>query len=202
MRRLTDSEYDRIFLESELEQPEMPIYVDPGLEAVDDFALAGEAEGWRRGTRRIVLREDVIDRLDDDQLRGLVGHEIGHHQGSHVLMGKICRCLMASVVLVIFGVGMVAWWLTLDLWVLAALVFVIVLFVPLVMLSSAAISRRLEIDADRRAIDLLGSSEPLVALRAPEADAPRPSGLREWFWELCHPWPHPDDRLAALRDDE
>lgn len=203
MRSLTEAERTRIFSgESELEPPAMPIYVDPDLEAVEDYPLGGEAVGWLPGSRRIVLRGDVFENYSDPQLHGLLAHEIGHHRGSHVLMSKIWKCVMAAVVLILFLVGMIGWWLTLDLWVLAALISALVLLVPLTMLSSAWISRRLEVDADRRAIDLLGTSEPIVALREPEANAPRPSGLREWFWELCHPWPHPDDRLEALRDDE
>lgn len=201
MRRLTDSEHDRIFLESGLEAPEMPIYVDPDLEAVDDFALAGEAVGWRRGTRRIILREDVIERVDNGQLRGLVAHEIGHHRGYHGVLNKIWKCLVAVVVLVVFGIGMVGWWLTLDLRVLAALVAALVLFVPLVMLSSSWFSRRLELDADRRAVEILGDSEPIEALCQP-AEELHPSGVREWFWYYCHPWPSSSEQLRALRDDE
>lgn len=202
MRPLTESEHDRIFLESNLEEPSIPIFVDPDLEAIEDFELAGEAEGWRRGNRQIVLRESAIDRLDDQQLRGLVAHEISHHRLSHVLKSKIWMCLMASVVLIVFLAGMISWWITLNLWVLAALVTFLTLSIPAVMLSSAAISRRQELDADRHAVELLGTSEPLEALREPAAAAPRPRNLREWWRESLYPWPREEKRLAALDREE
>lgn len=66
----------------------------------------------------------------------------------------------------------------------------------LVFFSWPAFTRRLEIAADRRGAALLDSSEPLEAMYQVDADLPRGDLLSE----LTYPYPHPADRLDALRE--
>jgi Zn-dependent protease with chaperone function len=58
------------------------------------------------------------------------------------------------------------------------------------------LSRRLELDADRRGAALAGSTEPLEEMFPVDADLPR----EDLLTELLYPYPHPADRLAALRE--
>lgn len=173
----------------------MPIYVDPELEAIEDFPLDGEAVGWVPGDRRIVLHSDALD-APDVQLRAVVAHEIGHHRGHHVFFSKVWKGIVMAVGIVLLLSMMYTAIYTQNLRLLVVLLPFYLAYPAFVMLSSGWISRRLELDADRRAARLIG----LDAYRASLVPGPEvsPSGIHERFWLLCHPWPSAADRLAAL----
>lgn len=173
----------------------MPICVDPDLEAIEGFPLDGEAVGIVR--RRIVIHADALD-ASDAQLHALVAHELAHHQGHHVLFGKVWKFLVTAAGLGLFLSMMFTAVITQDFRVLAVLVAFFLSYPAFVMLFSGWISRRLEIDADRRAARLLDTPEPIVSSLRSAPSRSSPSGLRERFWRLCYPWPSADARLAAL----
>ncbi|WP_248911074.1 M48 family metalloprotease [Halocatena marina] len=196
MRPITTAERER--LAPVLDETEIPVCVDPELEMIDGFALGGQAVGWLPGRRRVVLREEVFESYDNEQLRGLVAHELGHHLGPHTFVSYFAKSVGMVLGVAVIGGGLLQWLRTWDLWRLAFLLIAAILLLPALQMWSAAVSRRLEYDANRRAIELLGDSAPVEALLEPRTDEPRPSTIREYYGELCYPWPHPADQLAAL----
>lgn len=203
MRSLTESEHDRIFLESTLEEPSMPICVEKDLDAAEDidtieeFPLAGEAVGWLPGRRRIDLNATVFD-YDDELLHAIVAHEMGHHRGHHIFITKVWKWVSVVIALSIFFAGFVM--SLFHLWLIPVFVGIIMSLIPIVMMSSGWFSRKLEFDADRRAAALLDGTEQLEALcDAESAERPEPSSLRDRFYELSYPWPTSEQRLESLR---
>lgn len=194
-RPLTADERER--LAPVLSQTEIPVRVsEVPIEPIEDvISLHGEATGWRSGDRRIVLSSQAFDRLDDEQLRALLAHEIGHHRGRHPLLHRAFKtAVLACAVPIVpagLAVGLFLPW--------AAVLYVVVtaVYVLFVVFGGAWLSRRLDLDADRRAVELLGATEPLEALVRPEVTEP-PTGLRDRVGDLCFPWPRSSQRLASL----
>lgn len=198
MRGLTESEHDRLFCdESALEESSIPIYVDPELEAMEGFRLDGEAQGWVPGRRRIVIHAAALD-ASAEELRALVAHELAHHQRHHVLISKLCQLVGALAVLSLLVAVLVVTVLTRDLWALGLIPVFIGGLLPTLMMWSSWCSRRMEIDADRRAARLVGIDAYRASLVGPDEPEASPSGLHDWFWWLCCPWPSESERLAAL----
>lgn len=198
-RALTAEERDR--LQPLIEECEIPVRVsleEMTLDGEGMIPLAGQAVGHWPFERRVILREECFETYSDLQLTGLLAHELGHHDGRHVLLaraGKFAICLLALASfgglwgLALLSAGQAAW----GAFVGCLLGFALVIAV--VLLGSAWVSRRVELAADRRAAALLDNTEPLESLCRPGEDMDR--GPR-WA-ELLYPSPHPADRCAALR---
>lgn len=196
-RALTAGERDR--LAPLLDETEIPVRVstEPLTFSEVEILIGGQARGCWPRERSIVLSTEQFERADDEQLLGLFAHEVGHHAGYHGLVQGVCKVLvggLAFVVLVGLLVGVVGSVVS-ERWLLTALsvgaIGLVFFCLPLI---GGTLSRRFELDADRRGADLLGSTAPLEALYKPGADTEYAS----WWAEKCYPWPHPADRLAAL----
>lgn len=199
-RALTLDEHDR--LAPLLAETEMPVRVATTSLTVAGRAgpMAGEAVGRWPNERWVLLGEDCFEQFDDEQVLGLLAHEVGHHDGYHGVLQGVVRLGVAVIgVTVLMGllVGGVIGGVLVERWLVAGLSVVGMVVVALcLLLGSAALSRHFEHDADRRGADLLGSTEPLEAWYEPGADRDDASRWREW----CSPWPHPAESLAALRE--
>lgn len=194
-RRLTAAE--RACLTPVLEETEITIRVVEEIEAVDDVLwLSGEAVGWLPGRRRIELSERSIEHLSDEQLLGLAAHELGHHRGRHVLVSKLLKAIVVIATLTAFLAGFVWWLVTTQLAWLAVSIAAVTGAVLVSLFAIPALSRRLELDADRRGAALIGRTEPLEALCDPTTE--HASGLRDRLADLCFPWPRDEDRLRSL----
>jgi Zn-dependent protease with chaperone function len=167
-------------------------------------SLDGEAVGWWPvRSRQVVLAERCFDRLTDEELLGVVAHELGHHAGYHGLLGKIFKACVGLVGLGVIG-GLwagAALFMRSGEWFLVALVVLgIVCLLLLPTIGVGMLRRWMEYDATRRGAILLGRTEPLEALYEPRADEP----YGDWWPELVYPYPHPSAQLArleALADD-
>lgn len=188
---------ERARLAPVLDRTEIPVRVSASIEPLEDvIELHGEATGWRSGDREIVLSSRAFSRLDDEQLRALLSHEIGHHRGRHPLLSLVFKAAVMACAIPIVPVGLTVG-LFFSLWTFAAYAAVTAGYVLFVVFGGAWVSRRLELAADRRAVELLGSTAPLEALVRPGVTPP-PTGLRARVADLCYPWPRCDRRLAAL----
>lgn len=65
---------------------------EPDLFLINHFTV----NAWTFGAERpfIVLHSELVDLLDDDQLLGVIGHELGHVKANHVLYRTIVFVLM------------------------------------------------------------------------------------------------------------
>jgi len=65
---------------------------EPDLFLINHFTV----NAWTFGAERpfIVLHSELVDLLDDDQLLGVIGHELGHVKAGHVLYKTIVFVLM------------------------------------------------------------------------------------------------------------
>lgn len=71
------------------------------LRVVDDRTRVGSAfaAGVLPGARYVFVTESLFDVLDDDELRAVVAHEVGHHERHHVLLRFSTLALAASAAL-------------------------------------------------------------------------------------------------------
>jgi Zn-dependent protease with chaperone function len=203
-RPLTDAERERLV--PLIEETDIPIEVTstPTTFMETDertIPLAGEASGYWPRERRVVLGEQCFEEFTDEELVGLLAHELGHQEGYHGLVLRGFKAvvvmlalpmLLGSLAGIMIGIGSARW-----LVVGGSLVGLGAVPVA-AWLSSAALSRRLELAATRRGAQLLGETAPLEALYAPRAD----EAYGDWWAELLYPYPHPAAQLAALRDDD
>lgn len=199
-RGLTDDERER--LQPVLDDTEIPVRVTAEAMTLDDEALiavAAKAVGWWPFERAIILREQCFD-YSDEQLLGLLAHEIGHHRGHHGLWsrlatgGSVVVCLPVLLALAFGGVGgglITGRWL-----VVLGSVLAMILLAGAIMLGSARISHWMEHDANRRAAALLDDPEPVAALYRDRAN----EGRADWWSEAIYPHPHPADQLDRLRE--
>lgn len=195
-RPLTPAERDR--LAPVLEMTDIPVRVAEEIEAAEGLLrLNGEATGWRAGQRRITLSSSAVEHLDDEQLRGLLAHEVGHQRGQHLLIWRGIRAIEMGLAVAVIPLGFLAGLLIDGLWSWALLPAALVCLILFVLVGGAALSRWMEYDADRRGATLLGSTQPLESLCRPGV-APPPPGVGDRLAAMCYPWPHPADRLASL----
>lgn len=198
-RYLTLEECER--LSPLIEKTELPVRVTPPTTTLgeDEIALIGGADGWRPRARRVLLSAQCFERYSDEELLGLLAHELGHHDGYHRLVKRVVlACVGVLEILVVSGllIGIVGGALT-GQWVLWGGCFAGIL-VALVLgaVGIVGYSRYLEYAADRRGVALLGSPEPLQALYQPAQQE-----RREPWWEVLYsPTPRPADQLAALEN--
>jgi Zn-dependent protease with chaperone function len=205
-RPLTDAERAR--LSPLVEETEIPVCVtaEPTVFFETEEwvrTLSGEAVGWRSSTRRVVLSERCFECEEDAPLVGLLAHELGHHDGNHLLLSTCFKwgvAVLGLFVVCSLLVGIVGGILT-EHWLLVVGSFVAIGAVPFVlMLGSARVSRWMELDATHRGALLLGETGPLEALYEPRAD----DEYGPLWAELLYPYPHPTaklEQLAALDED-
>jgi hypothetical protein len=150
-RPLTDEERDR--LQPLLDDTEIPVRVTAEEMALDDedlIAVAGKAVGLWPFEREIILRDQCFD-YSDEELLGLLAHEIGHHRGHHgllsrvVTVGSVVVCLPVLLALAFGGIGggiITGRWL-----VVLGSVLAMILLAGAIMLGSARVSRSMEFNA-------------------------------------------------------
>ncbi|MFB6151565.1 MAG: M48 family metallopeptidase [Haloarculaceae archaeon] len=71
------------------------------LRVVDDRTRVGSAvaAGVLPGARYVFVTESLFDVLDDDEVRAVVAHEVGHHERHHVLLRFALLAAAAAVAL-------------------------------------------------------------------------------------------------------
>jgi Zn-dependent protease with chaperone function len=152
------------------------------------------------GTKRIVLWDTILEKLEPDELLFVMGHEMGHY-----VLGHVVRGILVSSALTLFGMFLVALWgnrivrryssrLGFDrLSDFAALPLLLVLGGVVSLLLTPvgfAYSRHIEHEADRFALELTHMNRSgalaFVALQKENLSNPRP-GLLSTIWRSTHP---------------
>lgn len=151
-------------------------------------------------TKRIVLWDTILAKLNREQLLVVMGHEMGHYVLGHIW--KLILSLSALIILALYAVHRTAGWLIAryrnrfgfsELSDVASLPLIIVLFgmASLVVTPVAlAIQRHFEHEADRFGLEITqdnyGAATAFVKLQQENLAVPRPGPLYTW-WRASHP---------------
>jgi heat shock protein HtpX len=216
-RRVTAAEHPRLAaivtdLVGRADLPMPELYVAPTAQP-NAFAT-----GRNPGHAAVCVTQGTLDLLDDEELQGVLAHELSHVANRDILIGSIAAAIAMALTLV----ARVAMWGTLfgggrgrrgnPIGLLA-----MSLLAPLAALvMQMAISRSREFEADRSGADLLGSGEALArALARIDATARAVpmhvdpahatayivnplTGRRVAFAQLFTTHPPTDERIARL----
>jgi len=152
------------------------------------------------GTKRIVLWDTILAKLNREQLLVVMGHEMGHYVLGHVW--KSILSLSALIILALYAVHRTAGWLIAryrhrfgftELADVASLPLIIVLFsiASLVVTPVAlAMQRHFEHEADRFGLEITrdnySAATAFVTLQQENLGVPRPGPLYIW-WRASHP---------------
>jgi Zn-dependent protease with chaperone function len=151
-------------------------------------------------TKRIVLWDTILAKLNQPQILVVMGHEMGHYVLGHVW--KLTLSLSALIMALLYGVHRTSGWLLRryrerfgfsELSDIASLPLIILLFsvgslivTPIVL----AIQRHFEHEADRFALEIThdnhASATAFVRLQEENLGVPRP-GLLYTLWRANHP---------------
>lgn len=155
--------------------------------SIDSFVLAvvdsNEINAFASGGHLVVVSSYAVNRLDQNELTGVLAHEISHHLGSHTIALTIAQWLSLPILLLArigFILQRVAERISntfksglnalkfIGLLISAALTVVSSLFVAALVVSqvlSNAVGHESEFQADRRAVRMGFGNELLIALK-------------------------------------
>ena len=155
--------------------------------SIDSFVLAvvdsSEINAFASGGHLVVVSSYAVNQLDQNELTGVLAHEISHHLGSHTVALTIAQWLSLPILLLArigFILQRVAERISntfksglnalkfIGLLVSAALTVVSSLFVAALVVSQAlsnAVGHESEFQADRRAVRMGFGNELLIALK-------------------------------------
>jgi Zn-dependent protease with chaperone function len=151
-------------------------------------------------TKRIVLWDTILAKLNREQLLVVMGHEMGHYVLGHIW--KLILSLSALIIAALYAVHRTSGWLIAryrhrflfgDLSDVASLPLIIVLFslASLVVTPIAlGIQRHFEHEADRFGLEITqdnhAAATAFVKLQQENLGVPRPGRLYTW-WRASHP---------------
>ena len=139
-------------------------------------------------TKRVVLFDTLVEKLDGPQVEGVLAHELAHWKRHHVWKRLGAVAVQLGIVLAVLGYLLTTEWVF-ELFALPADaayagLFVALLFVQPVLELTAPLVNRLSLaherEADSFAVEVMGEGEPMVGALAQLA--------RE---NLANPFPHP-----------
>ena len=151
-------------------------------------------------SKRIVLWDTLLDRLDEPEVLFVMGHEMGHYVLHHVLLGIGIYSLLASLGLYAVHraapLAIARWRARIrferldDVASLPLLLLLIQLASFVLMPAGLAVSRHMEREADRFALELLRDNRSaalaFVKLQQSNLSHPRPGPLFR-TWRASHP---------------
>jgi Zn-dependent protease with chaperone function len=151
-------------------------------------------------SKRIVLWDTLLARLDEPEVLFVMGHEMGHYVLHHVLLGIVLYSLLAGLGL--YGIHRVAPWLIArwcgkmgfarlgDVASLPLLLVLLQLGSFAIMPAGLELSRWMEHEADRFGLELTQDNRAaalaFVKLQQNNLSIPRPGPLFMW-WRASHP---------------
>lgn len=152
------------------------------------------------GTKRIVLWDTILAKLNREQLLVVMGHEMGHYVLNHVW--KLIVILSALIMAALYGVHRTAGWLIdryqkqfgfHELSDVASLPLIILLFslgTLVVTPVALAVTRHFEHEADRFGLEITrdnhAAATAFVVLQQENLGVPRPGTLYK-LWRASHP---------------
>ena len=151
-------------------------------------------------TKRIVLWDTILDKLDDRQLLFVMGHEMGHYALNHVVKGILFLSVLMLVAF--YGIHRIAYFMIKsgrgrfgfnelsDIASVPLMALLINLFSLVLTPVGFAYSRHLEHEADRFGLELThynhSAATGFVRLQQENLGMPRP-GLFYTIWRATHP---------------
>lgn len=167
--------------------------------SVDTKAVNAYVTGFGN-TKRIVLWDTIIDKLSEEELLFVMGHEMGHYKLNHVIYSVLFYSLI--ILLALFGIHKTAGWLIhrfqdrfgfTELSDIASLPLMILLF-SLFMFAAEPItnaySRYHEHESDRFGLEITQKNHPaamaFVKLQQENLGNPYP-GMIMKLWRASHP---------------
>ncbi len=151
-------------------------------------------------TKRIVLWDTILAKLNREQLLVVMGHEMGHYVLGHIW--KLILIMSALIIGALYAVHRTSGWMIAryrdrfgfsELSDVASLPLIIVLFslASLVVTPVAlAVQRHFEHEADRFGLEITqdnyAAAEAFVKLQQENLGMPRPGRLYKW-WRASHP---------------
>ena len=120
--------------------------------------------------KRVVLFDTLIDKHDEDELLGIVAHEVGHYKLKHIVIGVVESLLITGIMFAMLGFlipfdALYEAFLVDKKSVYAGLVFAGFLFSPVSFLFSLIgnhLSRKHEFEADAYAVETTGLGDELI----------------------------------------
>ena len=179
--------------------------VEEAIKAGDKTAAAAalraaQPEIQRGATKRIVLWDTILAKLNREQLLVVMGHEMGHYVLGHIW--KLILSMSALIIAALYAVHRTSGWLIAryrdrfgfsHLSDVASLPLIIVLFsvAALVVTPIAlAVQRHFEHEADRFGLEIThdnyAAATAFVKLQQENLGVPRPGRLYTW-WRANHP---------------
>ena len=167
--------------------------------SVDTKAVNAYVTGFL-ASKRIVLWDTLLARLDEREVLFVMGHEMGHYVLHHVLIGIVLYSLLGGLGL--YAIHRVAPWAIArwrgrlgitqlgDVASLPLLIVLLQLGSFAIMPAGLALSRWMEHEADRFGLELTqdnrAAAEAFVKLQQNNLSIPRPGPLFMW-WRASHP---------------
>ncbi len=165
----------------------------------DTKALNAYVNGFG-GTKRIVLWDTILAKLDEPELLVVMGHEMGHYVLGHVW--KLILFSSALIMAVLYAIHLVVGWLInrygrrfgfRELADVASLPLILLLFGAsslIVAPVALAVQRSFEHEADRFGLEITrdnhAAATAFVKLQQENLGVPRPGRLYVW-WRASHP---------------
>jgi Zn-dependent protease with chaperone function len=151
-------------------------------------------------TKRIVLWDTIIAKLDEDELLFVMGHEMGHYVLGHVWKSILFFSLL--IIVTLYAIHRTAGWLIdkfhrrfgfTELSDVASLPLIILLFSAYFLIITPvalAFTRRIEHEADRFGLEITrnnrAAATAFVKLQQENLGVPRPNVLVK-LWQASHP---------------
>lgn len=120
------------------------------------FILRGSTNAANPGRNRVLIGEKLALRMEDQELMGIIGHELAHGVKHHVLIKSLMIPALVVFAILISLLASPAGNLTIFLWT----------FFSLATLAEVPVSWRLEYSADRTSAECLGSEAMIRALKS------------------------------------
>jgi STE24 endopeptidase len=165
----------------------------------DTKALNAYVTGFG-GTKRIVLWDTIIAKLDEDELLFVMGHEMGHYVLGHVWKSILFFSLL--IIVTLYAIHRTAGWLIdkfhrrfgfTELSDVASLPLIILLFSAFFLIitpAAMAFSRHNEHESDRFGLEITrnnrAAATAFVKLQQENLGVPRPHVLVK-LWQASHP---------------
>lgn len=116
--------------------------------------------GWGR-SRRIIMADNLVNQFTTEEAVAVLAHEMAHHKLKHVW--KLILLGAASTTLFFFILSRIHDGIA-DISLFPSIYLLFVIYGVIAMPIENAISRKLERDADRMALQMTGAREPFISL--------------------------------------
>ncbi len=104
-KKITRDDYPRLYNTVEEMKIASGLEKMPDIYIIDDPALNAFATGRDPNKAAVAITSGLLQRLNRDELQGVIAHEIAHIKNRDVLLMAMCGVLLGTIVIL-------AWWVT------------------------------------------------------------------------------------------